>query len=159
MPPSDPLRLQVADRFVTVLTTIEAGDNYFYTPHKVAKIPLDYEKAKYGNLYQVFTGEDAGSIADYYQHEVYDETFYISVIGIVHDRADLVSKVEKAVRDVRYAIDQDSKSGAAGSLGVLTVQVRIDESPMMEYFSEERDSFAQFDQKFRVHITGDIGDL
>ena len=52
----------------------------------------------------------------------------------MHDRSDLVSKIEKAVRDVRRAIDQDSKSGAAGTLGVLAIQVRIDESPMMEYF-------------------------
>ena len=55
MAPSNPLRLQIADRFKTVLAAIEAGDNYFYTPHKVEKFPLDYELAKYGNLYQVFT--------------------------------------------------------------------------------------------------------
>jgi len=156
---TDPLRLQVADRFETVLNAIVAGDDYFYTPHKVAKIPLSYELAKYGNLYEVFTGEDVGSI-EITGRENYDETFYVSVVGTVFDRADLVTKVEKAIRDIRRAIDVDAKSPAAGSLGAsMTVQVRIDESPAISYFSEDKDSFAQFDQKFRVQITGDFGDL
>jgi len=156
--PNDPLRLQVADRFKTVLAAITAGSSYFYTPHKVSKFPLEYEIAKYGPLYQVFPGEEPGA-AKIIGRESYDETFYISVIGIVHDHSDLVSKMEKAVRDVRYAIDLDSKSAMAGTLGVLCVQVRIDESPVMEYFAEERDGFGQFDQKFRIQITGDFGDL
>ena len=91
--------------------------------------------------------------------ENFDETYYISIEGVVHDRADLGTKLEKAIRDVRYAIDQDAKSSAAGSLGVLAVQVRIDESPEVAYFSKNKDNFAVFDQKFRVQITGDFGDL
>jgi len=157
-PSANPLRLQVADRFATVLEAITAGDSYFYTPHLVSKFPVEYELAKYGPLYQVFPGEEAGRI-EITGRENYDETFYISIIGIVHDTSDLVSKLEKAVRDIRKAIDLDSKSETAGTLGVLTVQVRVDESPIMEYFAEEKNGFGQFDQKFRVQITGDFGDL
>ena len=156
--PTDPLRLQVADRFEAVLAAIEAGDDYFYTPHRVAKIPLSHEDAKEGNLYMVLTGEDVGSI-EVTGRENFDETFYISVIGIVFDRKDLVSKVEKAIRDIRKAIDVDAKDATSGTLGTLTVQVRIDESPAISYYSEDRDDFAHFDQLFRVQITGDFGVL
>lgn len=156
--PTDSLRLQVLDRFEAVLDSIEAGTDYFYTPHKVSKSPIPYELAKHGPLYQIFLAEDVGNIP-ITGRENYDETYYISVEGVVHDRADLGTKIEKAIRDVRYAIDLDSKSAIAGTLGVLAVQIRIDESPEVAYFSEKHDNFAVFDQKFRVHITGDFGVL
>lgn len=157
--PSDPLRLQVLDRFETVLNSIEAGTNYFYTPHEVSKSPIAYELAKHGPLYQALVTEDATGEIVITGRENYDETYYISVEGVVHDRADLGTKLEKAIRDVRYAIDQDAKSSAVGSLGALTVQVRIDGSPDVAYFSEKRDDFAVFEQMFRIQITGDFGVL
>jgi hypothetical protein len=157
--PSDPLRLQVLDRFETVLASIEAGTNYFYTPHIVSKQPIKYELAKNGNLYQTFVTEDATGPIVISGRENFDETYYISVEGVVHDRADLGTKIEKSIRDIRYVIDQDSKSSTAGTLGVLGVQVRIDESPEIAYFSEKKDDFAVFEQRFRVQITGDFGVL
>lgn len=158
MPPTDPLRLQVADRFVTVLNAIEAGDDYFYKPHKVAKIPIDYENAKNGPLYMIFTGEEPGTI-EFAGTDLYDESFFITVQGIVHDRTDLVSKVEKAIRDVRRAINEDSKSGVSSTLGTLADETISTESPEIAYFSAERDDFALFEQKFRVLISGDFGEL
>jgi len=157
--PTDPLRLQVLDRFETVLNSIEAGIDYFYTPHKVSQDPIPYEQAKYGPLYQAFMAEETTGEIVVSGRENYDETFYVSVEGVVHSRSKLGAMMEKAIRDVRYAIDQDSKSGVAGSLGVLGIQVRIDESPEVAYFSKNKDNFAVFEQKFRAQITGDFGDL
>lgn len=158
MAPSDPLRLQVADRFVTVLNSIEAGDNYFYKPFKVAKIPIPFEDAKNGPLYMVFTGEEPGTI-EFAGTDLYNETFIISVQGIIHDRTDLVSRLERAIRDIRKAINGDTKSGSAGTLGVLTDECIPPESPEIAYFSKERDDFAVFEQKYRVLINGDFGEL
>lgn len=153
MPPADPKRLQVADRYETVLNTIEAGDNYFFTPHEVAKKLLDYEDAKNGPLYMVLS-ESEGNI-EFSGHELFDETFHISVHGIVHDRNDLVAKVEKAIRDIRKAINDDSKSSAADSLMNLCEQVRIDDPPEVDYFED----FGFFRQRFRNQISGDFGEL
>jgi hypothetical protein len=153
MPPTDPKRLQVADRFETVINAITAGDNYFFTPHKVAKKLLEYGDAKYGPLYMIL--DDSGGEIVFSGHELFDETFYISVHGIVHDRDDLVTAVEKAVRDVRRAVNEDSKSTASGSLMNITEQVRIDEPPELDYFED----FAFFRQRFRNQISGDFGEL
>ena len=157
--PTDPLTLQVADRFEAVLDSIEAGTNYFYTPQKVSKYPLDFEDAKFGNLYEVFVGEEAGSFVEVIGREAYDATFFITVVGTVFDRSDLVTKLIKSWRDVVYAIDQDSKSSTAGTLGVLGVQVRVDEGYEASYYAEGHDGFANFKQKFRCQISGDLGDL
>lgn len=153
MAPADPKRLQVADRFETVLNAITAGENYFYAPHKVAKKLLDYELAKYGPIYMVLS-ESEGNIV-FSGHELFDETFHISVHGVVHERDDLVEKVEKAIRDVRYAIDQDSKTVSSGTLMTLCEQVRIDEPPEVDYWED----FAFFRQRFRNQISGDFGEL
>ena len=158
MPPSDPLRLQILNRFETVLNAIETGDNYFYTPHKVSKHPISYELAKNGPLYMVFTGEEGGPI-EFAGTDLYDEKFTVSVQGIVFDRADLISKLEKAIRDVRKAVNDDSKSGAAGSLGVLAHQTIAERSPEVGYFSADKDDFAVFEQKYQVTISGDFGQL
>lgn len=151
--PTDPKRLQVADRYETVLNAIEAGDNYFFTPHEVAKRLLEYENAKHGPLYMVLS-ESEGNIV-FSGHELFDETFYISVHGIVHDRDDLVTAVEKAICDVRLAINEDSKGTTGSSLGVMCEQVRIDEPPEIDYW----DDFAFFRQRFRNQISGDFGEL
>jgi len=154
MAPSEPLRLTVLKRFETVLNAITAGDNYFYTPHKVDKHPISYELAKYGPLYQVFSGDEAGPVDQVgVGHRVQDETFYVRVQGIVYDRTDLTTKLEKCLADVRKAVNDDAVSAASGSLGALTVQVRMDESAEMGYFSDTEDDFALFNQRWRVHIT------
>ena len=154
MPPStDPLRLQVLDRFYTALEAIRAGDDYYYTPHKVAKAMLSFENAKYGPLYMTLPESDGELFDESDMH--YTETFHVSVKGIVHDRADLGTILEKAIRDVRYAIDQDARSSTAGTLGVLCDLVSIDEPPDVDYF----DDFGFFEQRFRVQISGDYRTL
>ena len=89
------------------------------------------------------------------KQKIYDETFHIAINGVVYDAEDPVSKVEKAIRDIRKAINDDSVDFSAGTLGSLCVQVRIDKPPEIEYF----ENFAFFEQLFRNHISGNFGDL
>lgn len=154
MAPSEPLRLTILKRFETVLNAITAGDDFFFTPHLVSKHPIEYELAKNGPLYQVFSGDDVGPVDYTVGHLTRDETFYVSIQGIVHDRADLTTKLERALVDIRKALDEDAISSTAGTLGQLTDYTLMDESAMMGYFSDEEDDFALFSQKWRVHITG-----
>lgn len=154
MAPSEPLRLTILKRFETVLAAITAGDDYFFTPHIVSKHPIEYELAKFGVLYQIFSGDEAGPVDYTVGHVTRDETFYVNVQGIVHDRADLTTKLERALVDIRKALDTDSISSTAGTLGQLTDYAKMDESATMAYFSDEEDDFALFNQKWIVHITG-----
>ena len=159
MAPTAPIRVTVINRILTVLGAISAGDTYFYTPHKTVEDSegVDFALAKNGPLYILFLGEGESAI-DVVGRETYDETFYPIIRGVVHARSGIITKMLKSNKDVRKAIDTDSKSGAAGSLGALCVQVRIDESPEWFYFEDSME-FAGFDQRIRVQITGDLGDL
>ena len=67
-----------------------------------------------------------------------------------------MTSVERALCDVRKAINEDSKSGVAGTLGVLAVETRIETSPEMEF---SIDGFGGFDQRIRVKISGPFGEL
>lgn len=155
MAPSEPLRLTVLKRFETILGAISAGDTYHYTPHKVDKHPIPYELAKYGPLYQIFSGDEAGPVDQAHRgHGIYSETFHVNIQGFVHDRTDLTTKLEKALADVREAVNTDALSAATGSLGAITDQVRMDESAESGYFSDTEDDFALFNQRWRVEITG-----
>ena len=152
-PTTDPKRLQVLDRFFDVLDAIEAGDNYFYTPHEVKKALPSWENAKHGPLYCALP--DSGGVLEDQTDLYYEEEFFVSVKGIVHDREDLGTILEQTIRDVRYAIDTDSRSGAAGTLSTLCLLVSIDEPPEVDYF----DDFGFFDQRFRVRIAGNFATL
>lgn len=161
MAPTNPKRLQVADRFVTVLEDIRAGSNYFYTPTQVVRRHISDREAQSASpnpVYMVFTmGGEGGSIVISGVPDGYDETFFIVIKGIIHNYSDPVQAVELCVRDVRKAINDDSKTGTSGALGdgSLTVQVRIDTPPEMEYY----DDFGVFFQEFRIQIEGDFGEL
>ena len=80
----------------------------------------------------------------------------ILIKAYAKDELDPVTRVERALCDVRKAIDEDSKSGAAGTLGTLAVETRIETSPEMEF---SIDGFGGFDQRIRVKITGTFGEL
>jgi len=147
-PSTNPIRLRVADRFVEVLKAIESGSTYWYTPHEVQRNVIPYENAKHGPIYSVFT-EGAGPIEIESDNNI-NEMFYIAVDGIVFDRSDPVAVVEKALTDVRLAIDTDSINPAANTLGTLCYQVRMDESPEMDYW----ENYAAFRQRFRIRVGG-----
>jgi hypothetical protein len=157
--PATPLRLQVIDRIVAVLQGISTGATYFYTPGEVAKRFIHWSECKAFPTYMVFTAsggkvELSGAAGD---DSEYTEDFYVSIKGIVKDSVDTVTKLERCIADIRKAIDADSRSGAAGSLGVLAVETRIEDSPETDdgYLSLEGMGF--FDQKIRVSIAGVMG--
>lgn len=158
MPPANPRRLQVLDRIVAVLQTITAGDDYFFTPGEVVRRFVHWSEAKVFPTYMVFAAS-GGKVELSGAPDLYDEDVMVSVKGIVRHPEDTVSLIEKALRDVRRAINEDAKSGAAGSLGVLAVETRIEEGPETDdgYLSIE--GFGFFDQRIRVRIAGDYGEL
>lgn len=154
MAPSEPLRLTILKRFETILAAITAGDDFFYTPHLISKHPISRELSTWGPLFAVLTGDRTGPIDYTVGHVTRDETFYVDVRVVVHDDTDLTTKLERALTDIRKAIDEDAISSEVGSLGQLTVQTLMDESALVEYHSEGEDSFVTFNQPWRVDITG-----
>jgi hypothetical protein len=159
MPPAIPLRLQAINRIVAVLQAITAGATYFYTPGTVAKRLIHLDECKAFPTYMVFTAsggkvELTGAAGD---DSEYTEDFYVSVKGIVKDSVDTVTRLENSIADVRKAIDADSRSAAAGSLGVLAVETRIEESPETDDGYLSLEGFGFFDQKIRVSIAGVMG--
>jgi len=157
--PATPLRLQIIDRIVAVLQGITTGDTYFYTPGVVAKRFIHWTECKSFPTYMVFTApggtvELSGAAG---ADSEYTEDFFVSVKGIVKDSVDTVTRMERCIADIRKAIDADSRSGAAGSLGVLAVQTRIEDSPETDDGYLSLEGFGFFDQKVRISIAGVMG--
>ncbi len=155
--PNDPIRLQVIDRIVQILKSIQEGDDYFYSPRAVTKGFIANPQAY--PVYEVLS--DSGGEIVYAGREEYDETFYVRINGTVQDTGDVVTKLERALRDVRKAINDDSVSTASGTLGGMStvVQVRIDDPAEIDYGLEASNFFGFFSQRVRVHITGNYGEL
>jgi hypothetical protein len=160
-PSALPLRLQVINRIVTVLGAITAGTDYWFTPAKVAKKFLTPEEAVGFPCYMVMAGEKGNRIELAGSPKVYDEFFTVSVKGIIKNSSDTVTDCEKALRDIRKAINDDSISGTSGTLGNMTgvVAIRIDQGPDMDDGSWSINGYGFFDQPISVHITGDYGEL
>ncbi len=154
-PAADPLRLQVLDRIVAVLQAITAGEYYWYTPAQVLKRLIGIDQCIGYPTYMVFP-VSGGRVEHSGAPDEYDEDMEILIKGYLKDELDPVTQVEKALCDVRRAINEDSKSGAAGTLGVLAVETRIEASPEMEF---SIDGFGGFDQMLRVKISGSFGEL
>lgn len=158
-PSTNPLRLQVIDRFVTVLAAVVTGSSYFFTPGKVAKRFMHLDEISAFPCYMVTAGDKGQQIELTGAPDEYTEWFSVSVKGVIKDSEDTVTTCEQALRDVRKAINEDSKSGAAGSLGVLTDEVLAVEGPDMDDGMLSLQGYGFFDQRFRVRIHGDFGVL
>jgi len=156
--PTNPLRLKTIDRVVAVLAAIVAGDDYFFTPFEVAKRFKHWNECRGFPTYMVFT-DSGGNVDLSGAPDIYDEDFYINVKGYVQDNVDTVTKLEQAIRDVRKAINEDSKSMAAGSLGAIAVEIRIEKSPDTDNGYLSLEGFGFFDQQIRVKISGGYGEL
>jgi hypothetical protein len=157
--PTVPLRLQIIDRIVDVIKGIVSGATYFYTPGAVEKRFVHWTEAKSFPTYMVFSGsggtvELSGAAGD---DSEYTEDFFVSVKGIVKDSVDTVTKLERCIADIRKAIDADSRSGVAGTLGALAVQTRIEDAPETDDGYLSLEGFGFFDQKVRVSIAGVMG--
>jgi hypothetical protein len=160
MPPSvNPLRLQVIDRIVTVLTAITTGSDYFFTPGKVAKRFMHESEISAYPCYMVSAGDQGGPIEMEGAPDAYEEIFYVSIKGVIKDSTDTVTKCEQALRDIRKAINTDSKLQTAGALGTLTDEVLAVQGPDMDDGYLSLQGFGFFDQKFRVRTHGDFGEL
>lgn len=159
-PSADPIRLQIIDRFVTVLSAITAGASYWYTPGKVSKGFLLVPDIPAFPCYMVMAGEKGGQIVPEGMPDEHTETFTVSVKGVVqcNSSAEAMTTIERALRDVRKAINDDSVSGSAGTLGVLAESVWIVEGPDMDdgYLIQ---NYGFFDQRFQVKIIGLFGEL
>lgn len=146
---TDPLRLQIIDRIVTVLRSIQEGDHYFYSPRQVAK---GFIAEPQGYPVYMVRSEDTGEPPDIYGDSGTRETFYVNVYGVVHDLGDVVTPMECAIRDVREAVMADFASGgAAGTLVALVTSIALD-TLGIEYDSDSTGYFARFSQRFRIQI-------
>lgn len=150
--PLKPLRLQVADRIVAVLSAITVGEMYWKTPGMIVRRHIGEREAVAFPVYGVFFGQ--GKEPDEINGE-YTEEFEIVVKGIVQSHEDLVEAMEHAIADIRRAIDQDARDGAtAGALGTLTVFVRLGTS-MTDEGENLSAGFGYFEQRFLVQVAGD----
>ncbi len=148
--PSDPERLKVVERVVTVLSAITAGSTYFYTPYKVEKfrkvreqVSLPEHKPHYSVLSDVGDVEFAGA-------DISDEQMTISVFGMVESSTDLVGTVEKSREDVINAISADINDGGAGTLITLAAWPDVPLSPRIHY--EPGKNWAIFRQDFKCQV-------
>lgn len=151
MAPTKPLRLQVIDRIIVVLQAIVEGDSFWKTTGQVARRWIAPTEAIAFPVYGVHSSdgqaleEDAGE---------YREEFAVVVEGVIKSATDTVTEMEHALADVRRAVDADSRSGDPGTLGALTVFVRVGRS-----WTDEGENVANglghFWQEFLVQIAGD----
>ena len=157
-PSTNPLRLQVIDRIVTVLAAITTGSSYWYTPKKVSKGLLNDNQIPGYPCYMVTDGEKGGPIKPVGLPYHHDEIFNVSIHSIIKSSSDTVSMNIKALADVRKAIHADSISGAAGSLGVIAVSVWFVEGPDMDDGVLLK-NYGYFVQNVQVTINGEFGEL
>jgi len=160
MAPSDPLTQQIIERIIAVLKAITTGDNFFYTPAAVAKRFVHWREASFSAdkpYYMVF--RDSGGTIEYIGENNYCADYFINIKGYVQDNNDTVTRLERAIRDICKAINDDSKGEAAGTLGALAAAVTIEEPPETDngYLSLEGIGF--FDQRIRIRIDGEFGEL
>ncbi|MFA5284160.1 MAG: hypothetical protein WC347_01055 [Smithellaceae bacterium] len=156
--PEASIRLKVRERIVTVLKAITTGTDYWKAPYEVTKRFVGWMEAKGFPTYMVFVGTGGNTDLAGAPDE-YEEEFNVTIKGVVQDNEDPTAAIEHCIQDIRKAINVDSKSGIAGSLGVLadqTIQVDGIETDN-GYLSGE--GFGFFDFPFRVKIHGDYGVL
>jgi len=161
MAPADPKRLKVADRFVTILKNITAGDNYFFTPLEVVKHYVFPEEAaciKDRPVYSVYPEGSGGSFSDK-TGGVYAEIYPLVVHGIVENPVDTVGDLEKAVRDVRKAVEADSRDESSGALGDLCINVSIASPPETDGGVFSGIGRGYFSQEFMIHVSGLVTEL
>lgn len=156
LPSADPKRLQVIDRVVSVLKSISAGADYFYTPMEVCK---GFKAALRGYPAYLVLSASGGEIMQHLDQQL-DEAFYVEIRGAVQDVGDVVTPLERALRDVRKALNDDFKPEAgAGSLITLATSMMIDTPPEIDYEFEGQGFFGYFVQRIRFQVSGEFGEI
>lgn len=159
-PGTDPLTQQIIERVITVLAAITTGPSFFYTPTDVIKRYVHWREANFTAdkpLYMVF--RDSGGTITQIGENLYCADYYINVKGYVTHPSDTVTRLERAIRDICKAINDDSASEAAGSLGDLGAAVTIEEPPETDNGYLSLVGIGFFDQRIRIRIDGDFGEL
>ena len=158
--PSDPKSLVVIDRIVEVLAAIRAGADFFYTPQEVTKRFIHWRDAKGYPTYMVHIA--SGGVVTNIGTDLYRYQFWLSVKGIVRELGDTVSPLVKSIRDIQKAINDDTKdrssTGALGTMPCIT-EIRIDDPPETDNGYLAVEGFGFFDQRIRVSIDGDFGEI
>lgn len=159
-PSAEPIRLQVINRIIVVLKAITAGSDYWYTPGRVEMRFLQESEITSDVCYAVTVDDKGGPIETAGAPHEYDETFYVTVRGVVAcTEDDYITRRERALCDVRKAINEDTKNGTAGSLMCIADIVVPADGPEMDDGTAAASGFAFFNQQFSVHIHGDFGEL
>lgn len=156
MAPTEPLLLRVRDRIVTVLKTIVAGDDYNRTPYDVTERLVHWREARGYPLFMVYI--ESAEPPEFAGANHYEQNIIFTVKGYVKNKTDTGKEMLLSITDIRRAINLDSKSGAAGTLGVLTTQARI-----ADFWTDNGylalEGFGFFEQKIAIEVTGDEGEL
>jgi hypothetical protein len=155
--PAETKRVLVIDRIVDVLKAIREGASYFYTPASVEKRYTHWKEVTRGPAYSVAV--DSGGKLTYGLNGYVTEELYINVKGVVLEERDAVTAIARCIRDARTAIDADMASAAAGSLGSLCKGLFFDEPPDTDNGYLSLEGKAQFEQRVRIVISGQIGTL
>jgi hypothetical protein len=155
--PTDPKKAQVLERIITVLKSIATGSTYFYTPASVEKRYTHFKEVTEGPAYSVHL-DTGGRLTDGLG-EWKTEEFYVNVKGTVLDEQDAATAIARSLRDIRYAINQDMKSSATGSLASICSHLFIEDGAETDngYLSLEGKGY--FEQRIRIIVSGTIDQL
>lgn len=153
--PSKSKRLQVLERVVDVLKTIQEGDDFWYSPRDVFMGYVREVKGYPAYSVRAAMGEQPTIHLDQ-QHE---ETFTVEIHGEVRAAGDIVTPREKCIQDVREAINDDFKPGGASTslIGLASsmfiADLELEDGPEGDGF------FGYFVQRVRFQIYGEYGEI
>ncbi len=156
--PADPKRLQVINRIVDVLQSIREGDDYFYSPRQVGK---GFIREPQGFPIYSVTSESGGDIAMHGDSQ-YAESFYVAIRGIVEEigSGDMVTPIERAIRDVKKAVEADMASGGgAETLIGLATEVTFDIPAEIDYGLDSVPFKGYFILRIRIRVDGTFSEI
>lgn len=152
------VRFTAADTtpFYKKIDHITVGDDYHRTPYDVTARFVHWREASGYPLYMVYI--ESSEPPEFAGTELYDQNVIFTIKGYVKHDSDTLKEMLYSMADIRKAINTDSKSGVAATLGTLTVQTRIQDFWTDDgYLSLE--GFGFFNLRISVTISGDEGEL
>jgi len=156
--PTIPTELAIRDRIVTVLSSITAGADYWYTPAKVMKRFVHWREYQGAfPVYMVTVG--SGGTREFNSRNNVDETFYLSIKGFVKDDTDTTGRILRCWQDIRVALAREMESplpAALPSLGAFLLS--IPEPPETDdgYMAIEG-GLGFFDVRVEIHYNDTLG--
>jgi hypothetical protein len=155
--PAEIKRVQILDRIVTVLDAIREGASYFATRASVEKRMTHPEEVLRGPAYSVHVDSGGDAVPELGDRRT--ETLFFNIKGVVVDEKDPAAAIAHAIRDVRYAIDQDFLAGGAGSLQTLAVNLFFDEAATTDNGYYSLNGRGWFEQRVRVIVKGTLATI